>query len=428
MWIVFIDINTDFGRSFEAAKELGLRILYISSNAGTDLTGTKISTIVDRWAVVSKLNFDTVSTVVHNEIAGEEVAAFFALKDSLMPLVSKLSNRLSTSNAWTNGRTIWLTKNKLEMRDALRGTQYNPRYDSISVSGQRVNPLGEYPVIVKPLLGYASIGVEKVERFESFGSACDRSKSVLKSIEDSIPDLDHEHDYDANDLLLIEEYVRGPEYSVDVFANSNGIRCVGVSEKSEMQAPFFEEISYSMPAAISVDLRLVLENAAIEIMNALGLKSGAAHLEFRMDGQIPKILDIGLRMGGSGLTHDLVYNSTGVDLCKAVIAELCGMQSESLLTKTCEDMSLLYLVQVGAGGKVQSVPLVDVSTLPDSLRQHLVSYKIFVKVGQRISGYPNYGGLPGYVVFKIYGRDQAAYQMRDRILMAAQNYFRLECR
>src|SRR5262249_54068333 len=120
--------------------------------------------------------------------------------------------------------------------------------------------------------------------------------------------------------VLIEEFVRGPEYSVEVF---NG-QAVGVTRKHLSPAPYFVEIGHDFPAALPAAARASLAEIATAAVHAIGLTWGPAHVELRLAAAGPVVIEINPRLAG-GFIPELVRLSTGLDLIEATVALAAGV-------------------------------------------------------------------------------------------------------
>ncbi len=421
MWIVFLDIPSTFERAFHAAHELGLKILWIGE--GTSVPHL-ISILADKYIVINKYDFDSISEVALKQIDPHEINAFWALKDKHIPLASKLTIELGHNYKYPNENVVLNTKNKIALRETLKSTNYNPDFAVINPQFVTQNPFSNQSVVIKPPLGYSSIGVEKVMNDQDFESALLRSQSVLKKVADSV----NEHkvsSFDPLNCLLVEKFISGAEYSVEVFVNSDGIHCLGICGKSEMKAPFFEEISYCLPACIDANLSKRIYSAALEITKAIQLDSGMAHIELKVNQNEIKVLDIGLRLGGSGLTHDLIQLSSGIDIVKAVLAEIVNMSSSEILKESNQSVALLYLIQVEEGGILARLPNPTVTLLNKKLPE-FKRKEIFVNVNEKLIGYPNYSGLPGFVLYQINNRSSDSFRRAEDLVNLSKNIFKLE--
>lgn len=114
----------------------------------------------------------------------------------------------------------------------------------------------------------------------------------------------------------MEEYVRGPEYSVETFDDT----VVGVVAKHLGPAPHFVETGHDMPApAVPAGLAAT----AVRAVRALGLGWGAAHTELRAGPGGPVLIEVNPRLAG-GMIPTLVRLATGVDLVAATVARAAG--------------------------------------------------------------------------------------------------------
>jgi hypothetical protein len=416
MWIVCLDISPSFTDAFAAAENLRAKILLISGSAIPDSNAwpdglTKVD-VPHSWQLTDVLG------TIRSAIDPFESIVVWALKDRLVPLAASLNQILGSTGRWPSQRAIWSTKNKLLMRQDLAGTGLNPRY-SVIRGEDTPHPFPNKAVVLKPLEGYASIGVELLEAGASavdFAASARRSFSVLQSIADGITGDRPHYVPSTRDVLLVEEFIGGLEYSVEVFVAGGKPHVMGICGKSPMVPPYFEEISYMMPAAIDTATQERLTVAALLAVTVLGVTSGMAHVEIKDGENGPKILDVGLRLGGSGLTHDLVKVSSGINLVHAVLAELLAQPSEHLLRANTSDTALLYLLQVASGGTVQDVPSTDtVSSLPRP-----VMFEALIKTGDRLTPYPAYSGTPGFALFSVPGQGNSATAKAREIVRLCQ--------
>ncbi|MDP2600816.1 MAG: ATP-grasp domain-containing protein, partial [Deltaproteobacteria bacterium] len=339
MWVIVLGINSQFKRAFHAARELGLHVFLITAENNVP---DDIKNLTDSMKVVKDYEFGEIVSIIKRQLPDDQITLFWTLKDQLLPLTNKLNRYFDSPAKFYSGPLISICKNKLMLRRALEKTPYNPVFN-LYVPGQK-NPFSAWsgPKVIKPLLGYSSIGVEMVTSEQQVYSAIERSLSVLEKISHEVKSFDFSHEYDVCKTLLVEDYIDGEEYSVEIFANKDGIKCLGICEKSKMPPPYFEEISYCMPGRLKQSLCDGLKSAAMKIAEVLDFRSGMAHLEFKCSDNKIILLDIGLRLGGGGLTHELIHISSGIDAVKAVLAELCGMESNQYLIEKRKDIALLY--------------------------------------------------------------------------------------
>ncbi|HEX4788906.1 MAG TPA: ATP-grasp domain-containing protein [Actinospica sp.] len=170
-----------------------------------------------------------------------------------------------------------------------------------------------YPVVVKPRDQCNSHGVTRVDDPAAIAEAYARAAHAPWA------EMAHEQP----DAVLVEEYLDGPEISVDAVAYQGRARVAVVARKETGFAPSFEETGHLVDAAdpLLEDERLaeVVEGA----LGAVGYHTGAAHIELRITDYGYKIVEINARIGG-GLIPLLGRLATGVDVHRAVVDVACG--------------------------------------------------------------------------------------------------------
>ena len=109
--------------------------------------------------------------------------------------------------------------------------------------------------------------------------------------------------YPAGETLLVEDYVAGPEYSVELLVKDGQIRFESLTRKSttEGDGPFFVELSHTVPAPED-PANATLLAAGRAVTERLGFADGIAHAEFRLaaDGRAV-LMEIAARTPGDGL-------------------------------------------------------------------------------------------------------------------------------
>ncbi|MEU1149381.1 ATP-grasp domain-containing protein [Streptomyces sp. NPDC005863] len=176
-----------------------------------------------------------------------------------------------------------------------------------------------YPVVLKPAARAGSIGVIRVDRAEElphgFAFAAAGARDGIESTN-----------------VLVEEYLDGPEVSVECVTHRGHTTAVAVTRKSLGAPPFFEEIAHSVDAADPL-LDQVAPVAAAAI-KALGISDGVQHVEMRLVNGRPRLIEVNARIGGDMIGH-LVQLATGVDLARAAADTACGQAPDLTRTRHC---------------------------------------------------------------------------------------------
>jgi biotin carboxylase len=124
--------------------------------------------------------------------------------------------------------------------------------------------------------------------------------------------------------VLIEEYVDGPEFSIDS-VTANGVTTpVLVAEKHTGLAPYFEEIGHVVPEAPGSlppgTLDLVRQAHALA-----GLDNVVSHAEVRVSRRGPRLIELNARLGGDLIPY-LGMLASQVDLPGAAAQIALGQQ------------------------------------------------------------------------------------------------------
>ncbi len=142
--------------------------------------------------------------------------------------------------------------------------------------------------------------------------------------------------------VIIEEYMRGPEVSVEVMVLRGVPHVLQVTDKLTTGAPHFVEMGHSQPSGLSAaDVAAIRELAAKAVL-AVGIQNGPAHVEIILTENGPKMVELGARMGGDCITTHLVPLSTGIDMVKATIQIALGEEPD-IAPKYCKGSAIRFL-------------------------------------------------------------------------------------
>lgn len=188
------------------------------------------------------------------------------------------------------------------------------------------------PVVVKPLALAGSFGVTKVERLEDLEEAYKIAAGA------SIPGTNSH----AWNTVLIEEFLSGPEISVESVVVNGDVRNVAITRKQVGFDPFFEEIGHVVAPGEPLPAETEIRDVANRAHRALGISLGVTHAELRLTPAGPKMIEVAARLGGD-LIPMLVQMATGVDLAQAAADVACGVEPALVPTKqSCAAIRFIY--------------------------------------------------------------------------------------
>jgi biotin carboxylase len=165
-----------------------------------------------------------------------------------------------------------------------------------------------YPVVVKPRALAGSLGVALAEDV----AAVYRAFALAEA--SRFADLPTGHG------VLVEEYLDGPEISVDSVVFEGKVDCVHVARKRLGFEPYFEEVGHLVTEWRHEPWAQPVRELVVQTHRVLGVTDGVTHAEIRLTRAGPRLVELNGRLGGD-LIPFISAMATGMDLVAAA-AEL----------------------------------------------------------------------------------------------------------
>lgn len=172
-------------------------------------------------------------------------------------------------------------------------------------------PKIQYPCIFKPADNSGSRGVY-----------------LVTSIVDVPEALMYSRNNSRNGRVIIEEYMQGPEVSVEVLMMEGEEHVIAVTDKLTTGAPRFVEMGHSEQSQLDEVVLSKIKKLAGDALRAVGVMNGPGHVEIILTEAGPKMVELGARLGGDFITTDLVPLATGVDMLAVVLKLACGEKTD----------------------------------------------------------------------------------------------------
>lgn len=209
---------------------------------------------------------------------------------------------------------ITTCRSKSAMRKACDATDgLNPKYELVrspAEAAAAAEAIG-YPVVVKPVDLTGSVFVRQCVTSEEV-------ESTAKYILDQTNYLG----VPLSGMVAVEEYLAGPEFSVEMFEG----RALGITAKISGTLPYFIELAHQFPAPIPDEIAARIIQTAEEGARAVGLSWGPAHVEVKFtsdDLTEIRLIEVNPRVGGDRVP-ELVRLATGKDLVAMHMAAVTG--------------------------------------------------------------------------------------------------------
>jgi biotin carboxylase len=187
-----------------------------------------------------------------------------------------------------------------------------------------------YPVVLKPRSLAASMGVVVA-----------RDPGELRTV--------YHHAVDAAypglgrlDGLMLEEFLDGPEISIDSVVCDGDVQLVNVARKRLGFHPFFEEVGHLVAPWRDEPWADDLTALITRTHQALDVRTGATHAEVRLTPAGPRLVELNGRLGGDFIPY-LGQLATGVDLTLAAVDLALGRVPDTRATRDlCAEVRFLY--------------------------------------------------------------------------------------
>lgn len=154
-----------------------------------------------------------------------------------------------------------------------------------------------FPVIVKPRDNSGSRGVK----------LCRNQEELKTSIDEALENS-------KLDSVLVEEFIEGPEYSIEGLHHDDKSEVIQFTEKKTTEFPYNVELGHIQPARISDENKQKIREIVEKIGKALNFENCPSHTELKINERGIFVIETSPRLGGDYITSTLTPLSTGVNL------------------------------------------------------------------------------------------------------------------
>ena len=198
-----------------------------------------------------------------------------------------------------------------------------------------------------------------------------------------LAELEKEYSYtrasSRGGAVIIEEYMRGSEVSVEVITVNGEPHVLQVTDKLTTGAPHFVEMGHNQPSMLPERDLEKIRDLACRAVKSVGIQNGPAHVEIMLTKDGPKMVELGARMGGDCITTHLVPLSTGIDMIEATIRIACG-EKPDITEKFRKGSAIRYFNPTA--GVIKSIEGADKAAELEGVREISFVKKIGDAVGQ----------------------------------------------
>ncbi|MBD7963052.1 ATP-grasp domain-containing protein [Fictibacillus norfolkensis] len=376
--LLFIESNTTGTGmlAIQKARSLNVEPLFITNDPSRYKDFPSDCQVI----VCDTNDIDTLHHSIKTNVSQEQIAGITTTSEFYIHTVSLLAERFDLPG--NPAIAVEAVRNKASVRSWLKDAThlYKPWFLTVDSLNQlrEKKELLSFPCIVKPVDDSGSNRVVKCETYEAV------EKFVLSQLQIER----NTRNQPAKRLVLIEEFVGGQEYSVEMFSFEGDHQLIGITEKTVGEGPYFVEMGHVFPAPdLSYEMRGIIKKGALEVLNTMGWRNGPVHLEIKLKDHKMFVVEMNGRLAG-GMIPELIRYATGTDLLTQQIKIAIGQPPEIRKFASCF-AGIRFFVPLTSGS-------VEVS--PIQQQEEIKDVKINVEDGQFVEKATNAYGRLGHII------------------------------
>lgn len=375
--IVFIE-TTKSGSSREAIKaadRLGFLTVLLTERTSFMKQRKEFSDVSQMTHVGEMTEYNIRSEIKQLQKQGKIIKAIISLVDPFVSLAAQLMNELCKSEI--SVESLKKMEDKTETRKALKRNETTPNFEIFRPTENLkdyINKRHRFPLIVKSAVSKASKDVYLVENKLEM-------EKVMKKIVKLYPDR----------KILLEEYLDGPQYLVEVLVHNGCTNIVAVFKQDITKKIKFIVTGYEIQLNLDGEKYQKLIQTIETIIKDLGVMNAASHLEVRYVNGIWKLIEINPRISG-GAMNRMIEEAYGINLVEETINLYLG-RKPSLIKKHKKHIYTHYIV-IGSYGYLLKVTGRNMATKQPGVRE------VYVKPrkGSMLTPPMTMGHRYGYVI------------------------------
>jgi biotin carboxylase len=268
------------------------------------------------------------------------------------------------------------------VRSKVRTRELSARLGLPTPKAQRVRSLDElfaaaadigFPAVVKPEFGASAMGCVRIDDFESLPGVYKLVRAVVTPEQDAI--------FRAGSDLLLEQYLDGVEFDVDLILQDGECVFTSVSQNWPTAEPSFQETGLHLPPDHNKKAVRGLVELSVRTVQAFGFRRGVLHVEGKCTGHGPRVIEVNARMGGTRI-HQMVEAVWDVDLIEAQLRS-CLDQPQTLNPSRKPRCAVVNaIVHAAATGRLADLSFAHVA----SEGGMGVELDVFAQIGQDVAG------------------------------------------
>lgn len=194
----------------------------------------------------------------------------------------------------------------------------------------------EFPVVVKPVDNMGARGVRRADTEGELRAALDTAWAQSRSRR-----------------AIVEEFLEGPELSLDAVVWDGRVTICGVADRHIVFPPYFVEIGHTLPSALPKEVLRQAEEVFVRGILALGLRTGAAKGDIKLTPRGVMVGEIAARLSGGYMSGWTCPLATGVEVTEAALRLAVGLPPGDLTPMRARVAAERAFISIP--GRIQSI-------------------------------------------------------------------------
>lgn len=372
----------------EKAKSMGYYVLAVDGNPKAP--GFNVA---DKAICADIVNEETMLKIARDEHVD---GVIHPCSEVSMAVMGRINDELGLSGI-SREQAICATNKHLMRKAFEKGNAPSPKSilaQDAEDAWRRLQSEFDTDAILKPSRNSGSRGIAKVSRNMDKG---DFVRAYDEALSES---RDHS--------VLIEQFIKGPEFSIEMIVWQGEIHVLTVTDKKTTGAPHFVELGHNQPSCFSATDVETLKAAAVAGVRALGVNNCACHAEAKLMNGKAYLMEVGARLGGDFISTELTHLSTGIDMVAAAIDVALGVEPDLSAKEEPKGVCIRYFCP--KPGKLVSILNTEVLNNP-----HVYLWEIYPKEGDVIPAVTSSLCRSGHVIVTE-KTPQKAIELAERLI------------
>ena len=372
----------------EKAKSMGYYVLAVDGNPKAP--GFNVA---DKAICADIVNEETMLKIARDEHVD---GVIHPCSEVSMAVMGRINDELGLSGI-SREQAICATNKHLMRKAFEKGNAPSPKSilaQDAEDAWSRLQNEFDTDAILKPSRNSGSRGIAKVSRNMDKGD-------FIRAYDEALSESrDHS--------VLIEQFIEGPEFSIEMIVWRGDIHVLTVTDKKTTGAPHFVELGHNQPSCFSATDVETLKAAAVAGVRALGVNNCACHAEAKLMNGKAYLMEVGARLGGDFISTELTHLSTGIDMVAAAIDVALGVEPDLSAKEEPKGVCIRYFCP--KPGKLVSISNTEVLNNP-----HVYLWEIYPKEGDVIPAVTSSLCRSGHVIVTEI-TPQKAIELAERLI------------